>query len=146
VAKPNQGGMNMLERYKEIIGKAHDSKKPARAAGLIGAVRYDKELDDYQKLDRIYLILDALKYHNREKMLRDSKSPEELLQDQQQLDRIAEECADINHYDDDQFTDPSCLDVLNDIDREEVNEWIADMLKYCAAMAINMYIEKDFRS
>jgi hypothetical protein len=140
------GGMNMLERYKEIIGKAHDSKKDGRAIGLIGAVRHDKELDDYQKLDRIHLILDALNYHHREKVIRDSKTPDELLREQQQMDRITEDCADINHYDDDQFTDPSCLDILSESDREAVNEWIADMLKYCAEMAINMYIEKDFRS
>ncbi|MEK0313723.1 DUF551 domain-containing protein [Cohnella sp. 56] len=45
---------------------------------------------------------------------------------------LIDRCADLNHYDDDQFTPPMCIDELPEADADDVMDWPYDILRACA--------------
>lgn len=48
-------------------------------------------------------------------------------------DQIVSRFSDINLYDDDNFSSPTCIDDLPEADKAEVLEWLSNILKACAS-------------
>jgi SOS-response transcriptional repressor LexA len=57
-------------------------------------------------------------------------------------EQIVEYCSDLNHYDSEEFNPPECINGLSIEEQSEVVEWVGDMLRYCAQMAVDMYLDE----
>ncbi|MEK3882405.1 MarR family transcriptional regulator [Paenibacillus sp. PL2-23] len=58
------------------------------------------------------------------------------------VEQIVEHCGDLNHYDTEEHNPPECVNNLNEEQQAEIEEWVGVMLRHCAQMAVDMYLDE----